>query len=162
MPAGAWIREIVTSVRRRWKSCANRFRLRSQPQKRVSKQSRCECHWKVGELFSYRLLSGRLAIFRVIGHRTDKGGTYPVCELLDWTGDEVPSGDVLRSLPVKLSQRQFGRPVTKLMLVGLSKKWARRIEEIGLTLQPAQTPERSSVEHFKYLDKFLQNVFSLE
>lgn len=137
----------------------------SSPQpvpKRVRKELRCECHWKLGELISYQLLSGKLVIFRVIGHHTDKGGTYPVCELLDWTGDEIPSPDVLRSLPIKMSRPQFGRSITKVMLVGLSRKWAKRIHEVGLMLKPAQTPERSSVEHFKYLDRFLRDLFSLE
>lgn len=137
----------------------------SSPQpaeKRIRKEVRCECHWKIGELISYQLLSGKLAIFRVISHHTDKGGTYPVCELLDWVGDEVPSTDALRALPIKMSRPQFGRSISKLMLVGLNKKWAKRVQEIGLTLEPAQTPERSSVEHFKYLDKFLKDLFSLE
>lgn len=138
----------------------------SSPQpaeKRIRKENRCECPWKIGELVSYQLLlSANLIIFRVIGHHTDKGGTYPICELLDWAGDVIPSADVLQALPIKMSRPQFGRSITKLMLVGLSKKWAKRIQEVGLTLEPAQTPERSSIEHFKYLDKFLRDWFSLE
>lgn len=132
------------------------------PEKKIRKRVLSECPWKIGDLFSYRLLSGKVIIFRVIGLHTDKGGTYPVCEMLDWLGDEVPSLDVLRSLPFRPSQPIFGRPVTKLMLVGLSKKWAKRVQTLGLNLPPAQTPERSSVDHFKYLDKFLKDRFDLE
>lgn len=137
----------------------------SSPQpaeKRIRKEVRCECHWRIGELVSYQLLSGKLIIFRVIGHHTDKGGKYPICELLDWAGDVIPPADVLRTLPIKMSRPLFGRSISKLMLVGLSKKWAKRVQEVGLTLDPAQTPERSSIEHFKYLDKFLKDRFSSE
>lgn len=133
------------------------------PEKKIRKRVLSECPWKIGDLFSYQLLSGKLIIFRVIGHHKDKGGTYPVCEMLDWVGSEIPSPDVLRSLPIKPSQPMFGRPITKLMLVGLRKKWAKRIQNLGLALDPAQTPNVPvSVEHFKYLDKFLKTCFLLE
>jgi hypothetical protein len=133
------------------------------PEKKVRKRALSVCPWKVGDLFSYRLLSGKLIVFRVIGHHKDKGGTYPVCEMLDWLGDEIPSGDVLRSLPWKPSQPMFGRAITKLMLVGLSKKWVARVQDLNLALDPAQTPDVPvTVEHFKYLDGFLKRFFQLE
>lgn len=131
-------------------------------EKRVRKEVLCECPWRVGELFAYRLLSGKLIIFRVIGHHTDKGGTYPVCEMLDWMGDAIPSAEGLRALAIKASRSLHHHSITKMMLVGLSKKWAKRIQGLELTLEPAQTPERPSVEHFKYLDRFLKYWFLLE
>lgn len=130
--------------------------------KRVAKQAVSECRWQIGELFSYRLLSEKLIVFRVIGRHTDKGGTYPVCELLDWTGDAIPSEGVLRSLAIRASRSIHDHTITKIMMVGFRKKWGRRVQDAGVTLAPAQTPERSSVEHFKYLDKFLKYWFDLE
>ncbi|HLY40892.1 MAG TPA: hypothetical protein VKR52_06735 [Terracidiphilus sp.] len=132
------------------------------PAKKVAKQVLSECRWQIGEHFSYRLLSGGLILFRVIGRHTDKGGTYPVCELLDWTGDPVPPEHELRSLTVKASRSQRNHTITKVMLVGFRKKWDKRIQDVGLMLQPAQTAERTSVVHFKFLDNFLKNWFELE
>jgi len=132
------------------------------PAKKVARQVLGECRWQIGELFSYSLLSGKLILFRVVGHRTDKGGTYPVCELLDWTGDAIPAEAVLRSLAIKSSRSLHNHAITKIMLVGFSKKWGKRIQDLGVTLPPVQTPERSSVEHFKYLDRFLKYWFDLE
>lgn len=135
----------------------------SQPTaKKVAKQVLSECRWQVGDLFSYRLLSGKFILFRVIGHHSDKGGTYPVCELLDWTGDAIPSEDAMRSLTIKASRTEYKHTITKVMLVGFRNKWGKRIEDVGITLPAAQTPERSSVVHFKFLDEFLKNWFGLE
>jgi hypothetical protein len=38
---------------------------------------------------------------RVIGHHEDKGGRSAVCELLDWTGSEVPSPEEISRLPIR-------------------------------------------------------------
>lgn len=133
------------------------------PEKKIRKRTLCESPWKAGDLFSYRLLSGKLILFRVIGHQTDKGGTYPVCEMLDWLGDAIPSPDLLRTLPFKASPPKWGRSITKVMLVGFSRKWAKRVQTLGITLDPAQTPNVPvNVEHFKYLDRFLKDCFLLE
>lgn len=58
--------------------------------KNVRKRILESCDWPVGALISYRLITGNLAILRVIGYHSDKGGTSPICELLDWTGTEMP------------------------------------------------------------------------
>lgn len=53
------------------------------PVGRIPKPFVDTCDWEVGELISYRLLSGNIVLFRVVGYHTDKGGTSPICELLD-------------------------------------------------------------------------------
>lgn len=58
--------------------------LSPQPKaKKVAKRTLCECPWKVGDLLAYSLLSGNFVVFQLIDTHTDKGGTYPVCVLLD-------------------------------------------------------------------------------
>lgn len=52
-------------------------------EKKVRKRVRHTCGWNIGDLFSYQLPSGKLIVFRVIGLHTDKGGTSPICEILD-------------------------------------------------------------------------------
>jgi len=130
--------------------------------KRVPKQIRSECDWNVGDLVSYRLLSGKLIVFRVIGHHTDKGGTYPICEILDWVGDGIPPVENLRAAGIRTSRTRFNETITKLMIVGIHKKAPKQMERLNLHLEPAQTKERSSVVHRKELDKFLGEWFLLD
>lgn len=128
-------------------------------EKKVAKRILCESRWSEGDLFGYRLLDGSLILFRVIGHHTDKGGTYPICELLDWSGNEIPGKDALQLLEVKQSRPDNKHAIRQMMLVGLKQKWAKRIVEVEVRLKPAQKHERCSVVHFKYLDKFLKDWF---
>lgn len=127
--------------------------------KRVAERKLCESRWSEGDLIAYRLTNGRLVIFCIIGHQTDKGGTYPVCELLDWMGEDIPPKDVLRSLNVKRSRPDYKHAITQMMLVGLNQKWAKRLLEVEVRLKPTQRKGPSSVVHFKYLDHFLKNWF---
>jgi hypothetical protein len=62
------------------------------PEKRVRRRFRNTCEWEIGELIGYRLQSGNLAVFRVIGYHVDLGGTSPILELLDWIGGDIPAG----------------------------------------------------------------------
>jgi hypothetical protein len=61
------------------------------PPKKLPKVIRHENDWLVGEILSYQLDSGEYILFRVIGHHVDKGGRYPVCELLDWRSQNPPN-----------------------------------------------------------------------
>lgn len=143
-------------------------KLRSQitsaqpPVKKIAGRILCECNWIVGELVALRLLSGKLTVLRVIGHHTDRGGTYPVCELLDWSGDTIPSKEVLQTAGIKRGRSDLKHTITKVMIVGIRKKAAARLEELGMRLEPAQKHGPSSVVHWKYLDRFLREWFLLE
>lgn len=132
------------------------------PAKKIERRVLCECQWKVGELIALRLLSGKLTVLRVIGHHTDRGGTYPVCELLDWSGEAIPSREALQMAEVKRSRPDYKHTITQLMIVGIKKKAAARLEELGMRLKPAQKHGASSVVHWKYLDKFLKEWFLLQ
>jgi hypothetical protein len=37
----------------------------------------------------------------VIEHHSDKGGTCPICELLDWIGDKLPPPEDIAALPLR-------------------------------------------------------------
>ena len=140
--------------------------LSPQPaEKKVAKRERYSCEWKKGSVVAFRLLSGDLTLLRVINLHTDQGGTYPVCELLDWVGSEIPDKSILKKLPIKTSLGTF-RPkagyVTQLMLVGLDKTMLKRFESIDVTLKPAQKDRGATILHRKILDSFLKEAFGLE
>lgn len=131
-------------------------------EKKVRKPVRDTCGWNIGDLFSYELPSGKLIVFRVIGLHTDKGGTSPICEILDWVGDSIPPSEMLATIGIRSSQERFRHTVTKLLIVGTRKDVAQRMRPLGTRLEPAQKSERPTVEHQKYLDKFLRDWFALE
>jgi hypothetical protein len=131
--------------------------------KKVRKHVPAACDWPVGAVISYRLISGNLAILRVIGFHTDKGGTSPVCELLDWTGTEPPSEAMLRSTNVKESNPADTHKIHRLMLLRLDKSAAKKIVRFDFTLEPFHKPScPQAVVMWKQLDVFLKRWFQLE
>jgi hypothetical protein len=133
------------------------------PAKKVRKQILESCDWPVGSVVSYRLISGNLAMLRVIGYHTDKGGTSPVCELLDWTGTEVPSQETLRSTNVRESNPADKHKIHRFMIFKLDKNAARRIVLLDFTLEPFHKPVCPiTATRWKELDDFLKRWFLIE
>lgn len=143
--------------------------------KKIARRALCESPWRTGDLFSWRLPSENIIVFRVIDHHTDRGGTYPVCQILDWTGKEIPSKQVLKLAGTKPSRDDYKHKIYNLMLVGLRKKWFKRIQSLDINLTPL--PQRmigsvtgvlrikrspASVVHVKRLDSFLKEWFLLD
>jgi hypothetical protein len=130
------------------------------PEKQVRKRFRDSNEWKVGDLVAYRLLSGRRVILRVIGHHADKGGRAPICELLDWVGEEVP--DRLQSLGVHQGARKMA--ITQFMIARtrLKERPDDRLQHLPLNLAPAQKPGRYAVTLWRLLDDMLKLEFELE
>ena len=129
------------------------------PEKRIPQPFVSTCEWEVGELISYRLKSGMLVIFRVIGYHIDKGGKDPVCEMLDWLGTEIPSKLVLAQLGIK-----HGGIHTSQFLVGAVSKREfpkDRVERLNIKLKPSQKSGGFSVYLWGYLDMFLEKDFGL-
>jgi hypothetical protein len=134
-------------------------------EKRVSKRNVCVCDWPDGSLISFCLNSGNFAIFRVIERNTDKGGTYPICELLDWTGSEIPSQHRLRSLPVRRRSPSYPHQrerTSQIMVCGIGLKARKRFTELGIVCKPSVKAWGCSIVHTKFLDKFLKEAFQLE
>ncbi len=68
------------------------------PPKRVRALYKQETELEVGDVWSYRLLSGRYSLLRVVGHHEDRQGRAPVVEVLDWEGAEILPADEVASL----------------------------------------------------------------
>lgn len=134
-----------------------------QPEaKKIRRRVLAECDLQTGELISYRLLSGKLIVFRMIGLHTDKGGRSPHFELLDWCGEVVPSVDRLSSMPIRKGKDRFGTTVTRLLVVGTNAKFKNRLDRLEMTLQPEQTKVvPSAVLLWKELDAKLAEWFGL-
>jgi hypothetical protein len=114
------------------------------PKKRLPKRFRDHCEWEVGEIIAYRLCSGHWALLRVIELDSDKGGTFPICELLDWVGDEIPPQEVLKEVPVrKTGPNALDRRPNELIRFMIGRTSERelpqtRVRRLGIKLEPAQ------------------------
>jgi hypothetical protein len=70
-------------------------------EKRIAPPFKDSCTWEAGEVIAYRLNSGKLALFHVLGTETHAKGVSPVCELLDWNKSEPPSPTAVASIGVR-------------------------------------------------------------
>ena len=122
--------------------------------KRVPKRFRQSCDWAVGEVVAYRLTSGRIAVLRVIGHHEDRGGRYPVCELLEWNGE---AGSLPSRADVDRAQVVRGRNFSQFMLGGTSAREmpGDRIVRLGLRSKPSQKPAQYLVMLWRIADQML-------
>jgi hypothetical protein len=130
------------------------------PEKRISKRFRDSNEWRVGDLIAYRMQSGRFVILRTIGHNSDRGGTGPICELLDWSGEQIPR--VFKSFDVRKSRG--ARPITQF-LIGRTRAKERpdaRLQYLGVNMTPSQTPAGFTVFLWRWFDKTLKEKFGLE
>ena len=132
-------------------------------EKKVRKRILESCDWPVGTVIFYRLISGNLAIVRVIGFHSDKGGISLICELLDWTGTETPSQEMLRSMKVREGGTGRFPRIQRFMIFRLDKNAARRIERLDYTLEPFHKPVCPvTATHWKEFDGFLKRWFLIE
>jgi hypothetical protein len=132
------------------------------PEKRIPRRFRDSNEWRPGDLVAYRLLSGRLVILRIIGHHTDRGGTAPICELLDWVGKQLPNRLRLGSLKIRKSKKAHS--VTHL-IIGRTKAAERpddRLQHLGGNLAPSQRPPGCTVVLWRWLDRVLKEEFGVE
>ncbi|MGQ0633301.1 MAG: hypothetical protein ACT4QC_01715 [Planctomycetaceae bacterium] len=100
------------------------------------------CSWEAGDVVGYRLASGQLALFGVLGTEQHAKGVSPVCELLDWAGREPPSAESIATLGI----RQGAIP-PETLLAALAATYAenaanptlarqRLLADMGLTEPP--------------------------
>ena len=117
--------------------------------------------WEVGEMLSFRLQSGHLILFRVVGHHKDKGGRNAICELLDWVGDAVPDQKEIGRLPIKQRIHLHGSPTFLLSEPRGRKSNPQRLTRLGLKTQPAQQPGSFFGMPWQFIDRMLLEQFGL-
>ena len=127
--------------------------------KRIPKRFRNTCEWDIGEIIGYRLLSGDLVMFRLIGYHTDKGGTAPVFEILDWIGHQIPRREALESVSIIT----WSRECTQLMVGRVSQRELPRdrVIRLGMKLEPKQTHVQSYIiTLWRWLDRDLDLILA--
>jgi hypothetical protein len=129
-------------------------------EKRVSRRFRDHCTWEVGEVIGYQLLSGKWTLFLVIRFHSDKGGICPICELLDWVGDEIPSREELAKLAVRRTTD------CRAFMIGRTSKRdlpLERVRRLGVKLKPTEPYAHPGyvVVLWRSLDSALEEHFSI-
>jgi hypothetical protein len=110
------------------------------PEKRIPKQFRDTCDWPIGEIISFH---------------TDKGGTSPVCERLDWLGIVAPSEDALKKMKGKGEQFLLGRTSKKQLP-------AERVRRLGINIPSERKPAGPTGFLWSLLDEQLKVVFGID
>jgi hypothetical protein len=110
------------------------------PPRRIPKRFVNSCDWEVGEVLAFRLLSGRFTLFRIVFLHSDYGGTRPVCEFLDWVGDDIPSPEAVGELKVRPFIPSHASP-DELPILIIGRANARelpvaRITRLGIRTRP--------------------------
>jgi hypothetical protein len=150
-------RAVLTDVRRQ---------LESPPPapRKVKRRFRDTCDWQIGELIGYRTATGRFVVFRVADHHTDRGGTSPIMELLDWIGDALPSAEQFAGVPIRVAaDLGLGRP-SRIFIGRLRAKElpADRLFRLGVISPPTQPPGWAILgASWKTLDSQLRNSFGI-
>jgi hypothetical protein len=62
-----------------------------RPLRKIKPVTKVFTSWPPGLVLRYRLASGRSCLFRVVGHKEDKGGRYAIFEVLRENSDRPPS-----------------------------------------------------------------------
>ncbi len=135
------------------------------PEKRIPKRFKDSTDWQIGEVVSYRLRSGDYILFRVLDYHADMGGTCPLCELLDWSGSNVPGPDVINKLPVKSHIGVWKDHAPQFMLGAISKREfpKDRINRLNI-ISPRDDWKFNGAFMFlwRFLDEDLVKFFGLE
>lgn len=106
--------------------------LSKQPDsKRIPKVYKENSKFQIGDIFSYKHQSGKLALFRVIGIHHDNGGRSSVCELLNWFDKELPLNRI-SELPVTNIIKGEDYEIDKFMLGEVVQKHAVKPDRLQL------------------------------
>jgi hypothetical protein len=127
---------------------------------RVRKRLPPRCEWREGDVFSYRLPSGHYLLMRVIAVRDNVDNDLPLCELLDWLGEDLPDRDVIGSLPIRRNKRY---PSESAFNFPMLKKYLSRCQTLGIHSPPVLPNDGSYVLpiDFRQLPSQLEEYFGM-
>lgn len=140
-----------------------------QPEERkIRRRVPASCDWERGDLIAYKLMANDYVVLRMLDPYTDRGGTYPICELLDWRGSSIPAA----GLPDRIAVREFvdhGRG-KRFMIVSTGKRLVKdRVQPLNLkhaldenySRVPHGQSNPTRVTSWKAFDKLLERSFGI-
>ncbi len=131
--------------------------------KKISKRFKDSTTFEIGDIFSYKTISGNFILLRVIGHHQDKGGRFPICELLDWLGKEIPTMKTVNKIGTKgqmmigsISKKDF--PEDRVKVIYKSNSFIHLLKDSILRKKVAGY----SAYLWRYMDKQLKGNYNIE
>jgi hypothetical protein len=134
-----------------------------QPMEKIVKKRYVDSTmWSIGEVYSLRLQSGKLALLHVIGFHQDKGGRGPVCEILEWTGECVPYNMAMGMMGYKIAEVP-NQDLSQFLIGSLSAKDfpKDRVNLVAQNIKPKQKCGGYSVIFWRSIDRQLEQFFIL-
>ncbi len=140
--------------------------------KKIKPRDRVECDWEVGEVFVYKLKSGKLVLFRMTGFFNDLSGKHPVFEMLDWIGEKTPTVSEIGSLarrpgalypPPPDGQIRYRRE-SRFFLPALKPKgpYHKQLERLGIKLECQEASLPCVLFFWGDLDERLAQNFGIQ
>jgi hypothetical protein len=132
--------------------------------KKVRKPFRNSCDWRIGEVIVYRMKAGTPVVLRTIDHHSDNGGVSPVCDVLHWDADRLPSQhDVAAMRPRRFAAPWDDGRAPAIILGATSAREIpdERLIRTGIMKQPGNAPQRRFVVLWRHVDEKLQELFGL-
>ncbi len=174
-----WEEDATPQVVRKRRAALDKLREQllspQPPPKHIRRPYHEWTEWEVGDVVSYRLLSGRYILLRVVGHDTSKWERGPIVEIVDWVGDEPPPPDAIATLPArrptaKREERHLYSTRFEVARWSKTDYPADRLSVVarGVPVAPWPKVKRShpdyswSVIWWKELDQVLREGFGLE
>jgi hypothetical protein len=135
----------------------------AQPtEKKVKKRFVDSTDWNLGDVFSLRLESGKLALLHVIGFHQDKGGRGPVCEIFEWVGEIVPDRSEMEKMNYRVAKKPYEH-LCQFLLSSLSAKefQRQRVNLVAQNINPKQKLGGYTCLFWKTIDKQFEHFFGI-
>lgn len=135
-----------------------------QPEEKIVKKRYVNSTtWNIGDVYSLKLLSGKLTLLHVIGFHEDRGGRGPVCEILDWTGENVPDKKALEMMGYRFAEVPH-QHLCQFLFGSLSEKdfQKERVNLVAPNIKPKQKLSGYSFIHWRIVDKQFEQLFKLQ
>lgn len=131
-----------------------------RPVSKVPAKLRTTTPLRRGDVASYRLTDGRLVVLRVLGVIGSERDNYPIVDVADWVGTQVPAnaGD----LPARAPRSRVGTEVLTLVQHRYGEFPSERIEIVGRGVPlGARRLDPSLMFSWTKLDEVLKRDFGI-
>ncbi|HDR7416612.1 TPA: hypothetical protein QCX17_001024 [Bacillus cereus] len=110
--------------------------------KKVKRRVILKTELEIGDVITYRLLSGQYIILKVVGVNEYAGNAYPVLMLCDWIGRNIPDKDEILTMGMKEGLNQYFQKGFQYIEVFPLKKKSYPKERICLVYKNIEVPSK--------------------
>lgn len=112
--------------------------------KKVKRRVVLKTELEIGDVITYRLLSGQYIILKVVGVNEYAGNAYPILMLCDWIGRNIPNKDEILTMEMKEGLNQYFQKGFQYIEVFPLKKKSYPKERIRLVYKNIEVPSRDA------------------